>query len=355
LRLSPIIAAGLLALVPCSAAEFLVYAGTHTGHGSKGIYAWRFQTANAKLTPLGVAAETGNPSFLVEHPNHKVLYAVNENGDGAVLGSVSAFAIDAKSGKLTALNWVSSRGGAPCYLAIDRSGKWLAVGNGAGASIAILPIQGDGRLGEAVAVEQRAGAHARSLAFSPDRRFLGASDVGVSRFDATKGSLARAGTFPAAAGPIAFHPDGSVLYAVDEKTSNLTMFQFDTSSGTLRELETESTMREGAGGPNPASAIAVNASGTVLYIAMRNLNVLAQFAIDAAKHTLTPMEYPPVMGRDPRYFAIDPTGGFLFSANQDSGNVTVFRVHPHTGQLQPARAIGKNVPNASCVVFVPVG
>src|SRR3954452_23014459 len=49
----------------CSAApkseQSLLYIGTYTGPQSKGIYAYRFDSASGKLTPLGVAAETPNP------------------------------------------------------------------------------------------------------------------------------------------------------------------------------------------------------------------------------------------------------------------------------------------------------
>src|SRR4051794_20577683 len=95
------------ALPLAQAADPLVYVGTYTRGGSRGIYAFRFNGSSGKLTSLGVAAEVASPSFLAEHPNHKFLYAVNEiNG----MGSVSGFAIDDKTGKLTPLNAVTSGG-----------------------------------------------------------------------------------------------------------------------------------------------------------------------------------------------------------------------------------------------------
>jgi 6-phosphogluconolactonase len=342
----------LLATLVCRGAEVLVYVGTHTGHGSKGIYAWRFRTESGKLSPLGVAAETGNPSFLAVHPNGKFLYAVNENGGAGVLGSVSAYAADARTGKLAALNWVSSKGGAPCHLSMDRTGAWLAVANCAGNSIAVLPVEADGRLAEAAAVEQRPGAHPRAVAFSPDNRFLIAGGIGLYRFDAAKGSLAFVQALPDGMGPMAFHPDGTVLYAVNEKTSVVTAYRYDAATGGLQEFQSLPTVPEGFIGANSPASILMNAAGTVLFVSDPAVDRLVQFAVDAERHALTPMEFPPVMGRTPAHIALDPSGAYLFSANQGSGNVTVFRVHPHTGQLQPAGAIGKNVPDASCVVFV---
>src|SRR5215471_3782258 len=93
--------------------QFFLYAGTSTNRGtSKGIYAFRYDSATGKTEPMGLAAESPSPSFLAVHPNHRYLYAVNEISNfaapgapaGARQGSVTAFAIDAKTGGLTQLN-----------------------------------------------------------------------------------------------------------------------------------------------------------------------------------------------------------------------------------------------------------
>src|SRR5437660_8925957 len=86
--------------------DFLVFVGTYTRQDSKGIYAFRFQPSTGKLTPIGLAAETDNPSFLAVHPNHRFLYAVNEISTfgGQSAGSVSSFSIDGKTGMLTPIN-----------------------------------------------------------------------------------------------------------------------------------------------------------------------------------------------------------------------------------------------------------
>ena len=74
----------LFSLVTFSAANdspkgrYLLFVGTYTEKESKGIYAYSFDAASSELTPLGVAAETSNPSFLAIDPSHHFLYAVNE-------------------------------------------------------------------------------------------------------------------------------------------------------------------------------------------------------------------------------------------------------------------------------------
>src|SRR5256885_2110980 len=123
--------------------KYLFYVGTYTQEGSKskGIYAYRFDAATGQSTSLGLAAETTNPSFLALHPSGRFLYAVNEVGNynGPNSGGVSAFSVDRATGKLTFLNEVPSRGADPCYIIVDKSGKWVLVANYTGGKRARFP------------------------------------------------------------------------------------------------------------------------------------------------------------------------------------------------------------------------
>ena len=126
--------------------KYLVYVGTYTEQSkSRGIYAYRFDADSGDLTSLGLAAETSNPSFLAVHPNHRFLYAVNEVASykGPNSGGVSAFAIDRTNGKLTFLNQVASRGADPCYVTVDKTGKYVLVANYTGGSVAAFPVLED--------------------------------------------------------------------------------------------------------------------------------------------------------------------------------------------------------------------
>ncbi|HVO63893.1 MAG TPA: beta-propeller fold lactonase family protein, partial [Terriglobales bacterium] len=137
-----------------TANSYLVYVGTYTGPTSKGIYAFRFNQSTGRTTSIGLAAETANPSFLVTDSAGEHLYAVNELSDfqGQKSGAVSAFSIDHGSGKLTFLNQVSSHGAGPCYITLDKTGKYVLVANYDSGTVATFPILPDGKLGEAASV-----------------------------------------------------------------------------------------------------------------------------------------------------------------------------------------------------------
>src|SRR5712664_1015695 len=143
-------AAILLGIAPSAlaAGKYFAYVGTYTGETSKGIYTFEFDPASGGMTAPKLAGELANPSFLTIHPNRKLLYAVSELGSG----SVTAFAIDAKTGMLTRLNSVPSGGGGACHLVVDKTGKSLLVANYGTGSVAAFPLDAEGRLGEATVV-----------------------------------------------------------------------------------------------------------------------------------------------------------------------------------------------------------
>jgi 6-phosphogluconolactonase len=359
--------------------EYLVYVGTYTEEGStsKGIYAYRFNLTTGALKSLGLAAQTVNPSFLAVHPNHRFLYAVNEiqNYEGQESGAVSAFAIDRVTGKLTLLNQVASKGADPCYIAVDKTGKYVLVANYSGGSVAVFPVLEDGRLGEASAFVQHSGRgtnpqrqegpHAHSIDLSPDDRFAIVDDLGLDetliyKFDSAKGSLTANDPPYAKADPgvgprhFAFHPNGKFAYVINEMGSTVAAFSYDATSGALHPLQTISTLPNSVSGHNNnAAEIQVHPSGRFLYASNRGHDSIAVFAIDANNGTLNPIEYASTKGESPRNFEIAPGGSQLFDANEKSDNLVIFRINTRTGRLTATGRV-LELSQPVCVKFVPV-
>jgi 6-phosphogluconolactonase len=358
--------------------KYFVYVGTYTQEGSesKGIYAYRFDSATARLVPIGLAAESTNPSFLAVHPNHRFLYAVNEvnNYQGEKSGAVSAFAIDRATGNLTLLNQVATRGGDPCYISFDKTGKYVLVANYAGGSIAVFPVLEDGRLGAASAFIQHSGhgtnpqrqeaPHAHSIDLSPDNRFALVDDLGLDEtlvygFDSAKGSLTTSADAATKAEPgagprhLAFSPTGKFAYVINEMASAVSAFRYDPATGGLRKLQTISALPEDVSGRSEAAEIQVHPSGKFLYASNRGHDSIVVFAIDRNIGTLTPIEYVSTRGESPRYFEIDPTGSLLFAANEKSDNIVAFHINPQTGRLTRTGNV-LEVSQPVCIKFVPI-
>ncbi len=338
--------------------KYLVYVGTYTqqeGTG-KGIYVYRFDAASGQLAPLGVAVETTNPSFLAVHPNHRFLYAVNDVADykGKKSGIVSAFVINRKNGKLTLLNEVPSAGAGPCYITLDKTGKFVLVANYTGGSVAAFPVLQDGRLGEASAFVQHAGhganpqrqegPHPHYIDLSSNNHFAVTADLGldeilVYKFDPTKGTLTpndpKFASVEAGAGPrhFVFHPDGKFGYVINEMQSSITAFSYDSDHGVLHKLQTISTLPKDFAGSNDDAEIEVHPSGKFLYASNRGHDSIAVFAIDQSTGTLTLVEHVPTQGKTPRNFELDRSVRMTFAESTPStvASESATRVRRPTG------------------------
>jgi 6-phosphogluconolactonase len=356
---------------PAAGTDHLALVGTYTGKtGSKGIYAYDFDSATGKLALKGVAAETPSPSWVAIHPSGKFAYAANETGPRS---TITAFSIDAKSAKLTQLNQLSALGEDPCYLSFDKTGKFLFAANYTSGNVVVFPILSDGKLGEHTANVKDAGTlgpnkerqeapHAHWVQISPDNRFVFVSDLGLDailsyRFDVAKGTLTAndppAAKLTAGAGPrhLAFSPNGKNIYVVSELNSTVTGFSYDASKGALHELQILSTLPNGFVGRNDDAEITVHPNGKWLFASNRGHDTIAVFAVNPADGTLTHTREYPTGGKEPRHFTIDPTGQYLLAENQNSNSIVVFRIDSSTGALSQV-SLTEDIPSPVCLAFL---
>ena len=334
-----------------------VYFGTYTNETTKGIYLSTLDLATGKLSQPELAVEVKSPSFIAIHPNRQFLYAVSEISDfqGKPAGGVSAFAIDAASGRLKLLNQQSSVGAGPCHLVVDAAGKNVLVANYGGGSVAALPITANGNLsvasssiqhhGSSVDKQRQEGPHAHSINLDPANKFAFAADLGLDkvliyRFDGAKGLLAAndppAGVVAPGSGPrhLAFHPSGKYVFVNNEMTSTVTSFGYDPVRGSLTEILTLSTLPQPTPGNSTAETV-VHPSGKFVYVSNRGHDSLAMFQCDPATGRLTAIGHQSTGGKTPRNFNVDPTGRYVLAANQSTNNVVVLRVDTSNGKLTP--------------------
>ncbi len=353
--------------------EVLLYIGTYTRGESEGIYVYRMDTSSGTLEFSSKTTAVNNPSFLAIEPQQHYLYAVNEVGQfaGKPGGAVSAFSIDPETGELTFLNQQPSHGTAPCHLSVDKTGQFVLVANYGGGSVCVLPIQDDGRLGEATDFIQHQGKsvnprrqkapHAHSVIIAPTNRYAFATDLGLDKImiyqlDLTQGKL-KPNDKPwvavkAGAGPrhFTFHPNGGYAYVINELDNTITAFTYDETKGTLSETQTVSTLPEDFTGTSYCADVHVSPSGKFLYGSNRGHDSIVMFVIDEATGKLTFVGHEPTQGQFPRNFAIDPTGTFLLAANQKTDNIITFQINQQTGRLTPTGSVAE-VPTPVCLKF----
>jgi 6-phosphogluconolactonase len=378
-------AAGAAGICPASARDCFVYVGTYTNRGllgkpsanapgvlSKGIYVFRFDTDTGKLTPLGLAAETPNPTYFALSASGKFLYAVNEiyQFRGEPSGAIGAYAINAATGMLTPLNQVSAVGTGPCHAVIDRTGKNLLTANFGSGSVAVFPINPDGTLRPASSFSQDAGSgpnarqegpHSHAINLTPDNQLALSSEFGtdrlrVFRFDASAGTLTPADPAqiplkPASAPRhLAFHSNGKFAYSLNEIDSTVTVLAYDSGAGRFQQLQNLSALPENFTGHNTSAEVIVHPSGKFLYASNRGHHSIAVFAIQA-DGTLRTIAHIPSGGKTPRGFGVDSSGRWLIAAGQSTHNLAVFAIDPVTGI--PA-ATGETAPvhTPLCVKFL---
>lgn len=372
-RLTILLGAGLLFQSAGAADESVLFGTSRSGPGI-GFSAGRFDPSSGALSRPAFLSEAEAPSYFVVHPDGKHLYACNaiDTFQGKQDGSISAYALEPGSGRLTLLDRKPSGGGDPCFISLDRTGRYALAANYNGGSVCVYAILPDGSLGSRTAWVRQTGrsvnpdrqtrAHAHCILTDPENRFALAADLGadrvfVYRFNAGDGSLTpndpSSVSLKPGSGPrhISFHPNGKFVYVINELASTVAAFNWDSAKGTLAEFQTVSTLPPGFAGPSTAAEIEVHPNGRVLYASNRGDDSLAVFAIDPVRGGLAWVERVPARGRTPRFFTLDPAGKWLLQLNHDSDNAVLFRIDEGTGRLT-ATGTPVPAPNPFCARFL---
>jgi 6-phosphogluconolactonase len=338
--------------LPGFAQNFFLFAGTYTGSGSKGIYVYRFNAGTGTAEWVSNTDSSNNPSYLAIAPDGKYVYAVNETG-GKQPGAVSAYAFDRSTGALTFLNSEPTGGDAPCYIALDKTGRWAVVANYSGGSRTVLPIAPDGRLqpyvqliadsGSSVIQDRQERAHVHAAVFSPDQQYLFSPDLGtdkvmIYRFNnsADKPLQPAQPSFAAStpgSGPrhFTFSPNKKFAYVVEELSGTVAAFAYN--NGKLTLLQRISTHPKAYTGSKGSADIHLSPDGKFLYATNRgDANSMAVFSV-AANGRLQLKGIQSTMGQHPRNFIIDPSGNYVLVANRDSDAVVIFKRNAKTGLL----------------------
>ena len=336
------------------AEKIVLFVGTYTRMGSKGIYTCKMDPETGELQESSVAEDIENPSFLALNSAGDRLYAVWEITERGREGGVSAYSING-DGSLTFLNRRSTGGAGPCHLAVDATDSYVIATNYAGGSVCMLPIGPSGALeersdfvqheGSSVDSDRQEQAHAHSVTIdnSNSRAYvcdLGTDKIIVYGIDRENGRLEEDSTLTVKAeagqGPrhFDFHPGGDFAYVINELGSTVAVYDYDGGSGRLSEKQLVSALPDGWTGSSSTADVHVSPDGRFLYGSNRGHDSIAVFSIEEGTGELTPMGHEPTLGKTPRNFAISPDGGFLLAENQDTGNIVTFAIDRQSGRLE---------------------
>jgi 6-phosphogluconolactonase len=357
--------------------DYFCYVGTYTSGGvitpekkSEGIYVLGYNSSTGELEKLSSGHDKDNPSFLTISPNGKFLYSVGEIDDSRG-GALSSYSINKSTGELTIINTIQSGSKGPCHVSTDKTGKLLLAANYAGGASTITSINEDGSLSSEIQVVQHQGSsidpnrqmepHAHSINVTPNNKFalvpdLGTDKVMIYKIDHDDNKLLpndpSFGKTDPGMGPrhLEFHPNGKVLYVINEMGATITSFDFDQSSGELDPIQTISTVPD-LEKMKSCADIHISSNGKFLYGSNRGHSNLAIFSVSEDGRNLTNSGYQSTLGETPRNFSIDPLGNYLLAANQDSGDIFTFKINQEDGTLEPTGA-KIDIPYAVCIKFL---
>jgi len=336
----------------------ILYAGTFNQRGSEGIYVMEWDKKSLKV--IQTIRDAESPNFVTVHPSQKFLYAVNSgSAEADSFGSVSAFAID-ENGKLKFINHVSSKGAGPCHISLDNDGKWAFVTNYGDGMWSAFPLQENGALKEAAATQKFTGSslnknrqtssHAHSSYISKSNRLVYICDLGADKiynlpFDNGKIGTAEETKVKGGAGPRHLAFRGGFAYLAEELTSAVCVLAIDPTTEKLSVIQEEVASLAAVPANNTAADIHLDGKGN-LFMSNRGANVLSVFSVGKdGKVKLKGQQ--PTGGKTPRNFLV--TDEFIFVANQDSDNITVFK--NSRGQLSSA-GISAAVPAAVSLALI---
>lgn len=359
----------LLALlaVPAFAAEPVVFVSAFASGEKAGIHAFGFDTEKGTLKPLKRATGVQIPFFIALSPDRRFLYSIDEFGGKD--NFVAAFAIEGRSGDLKQLNRQNTRGTASCFLDVDSTGKTVLVANYSSGNVTSFPVKKDGSLGEAVSFfqhsgsggdpERQKGPNAHCFVISPDGKHALAADLGIDKVMIYTLDTATAKLAPNTAQPFAkltpgsgprhltFHPNGKLVYLINELANTITVFDWNASEGTLKEKQTIATLPKDFTGKSHTADLKITPDGKHLYGTNRGHDSLASYRI-AADGTLTLLSIQPSGGKGPQNLLITPDGRWLLCANMPGNNVVVFQIGATSGGITP-KGEPIEVPMASCI------
>lgn len=361
----------LLLSLQAMAQDALLFVGTYSNTGSKGIYVFRFDTETGELTPTyNTNGEVNGPGFLSLSADGQYLYAgTDAKADSSY---ISAFKIDTANGKLEFLDRQYSGGKNAIYLSVNPQQTFVAAVNYFSGTLAVFPRKSKGNImpytqliqfeGSSINPDRQTESHPHSAVFSPDGKQLFVPDLGsdkiwVFNFDNSTTEPLTAADPPFIAvepgsGPrhLVFHPNGSFAYLVSELSGTIDTYAY--GKGTLTFVSRQVLHPRDIEGPYGSADIHVAPDGRYIVASNRGKqNNLVSFYIDqgSGKPVVSSGQVPSG-GETPRNFCISRDGAWVIVANQNSDNIEVFERQPNLGILKPTKQ-RVSVPQPTCVIL----
>jgi len=319
--------AGMLGLIVLGLlAGCLKNTTTTTNNGTGALYVatqgdsllsnFSIELSNGTLTTFGTAVASGTtPIAMILTPDGNTIFMLNSSGGsndacGSPQGTITAYTVNS-DGNLTVSGSAMDAGTNPHGLAMDSAGKFLFVADQ--GSPPSLPSCSAGIAGAPV-IFSVSGTTLTAVSQPPSLVF---------------------GNQPSG---VAVTPDGKYLYVPNQIDGTVSAFSVN-SSGVLTQLGNSPYTV----GTAPTAAL-VTADGNFLYVANTGSNNVSAFTVcdNASPSCVTPdgsltasSGSPFSAGLGPVAMTEDPSNTFLYVADEQSNQVSQYKISAGTGVLTP--------------------
>ena len=334
-----------------------------------GIFAAEF--VNGSLTEPELVAKIDSPGFLATAKGSDLLFAQATVPHGNTLAASYRMG---ERHALTPISRAASDGAGGCHIGVSHDSRAVFVANYGGGSVSSFLVDNTGKLSQASFVQfppdehgpdkdRQDKAHAHCTVVSPDGDFVFVNDLGLDRIHIFRLDHATAKLQPHSpdhwkaapgSGPrhVLLHPNGRWVYNINEMASSIDQLLWNATHGVLTTKATMSTLPPGstAGAQSRACEMVFGAGQRFLYASNRIHESFAVFSVNPATGALTFLQERMNPGKESRHMAVDPSGRWLLSANQFSGDIAVFPIDGKTGHLGE-RSFVTPIAGVSCLLF----
>jgi len=295
----------------------------------KKIVIYKLNSERDELLYIGVQNLAGEPGSLCADPCNNKIYAALRN-----IKSIATLRIDKKSGKTQQIKETPVAEN-PVYISTDCKGKYLFFTSYSGNMSAVYPIEKSGVNKDAVQVlEARVNPH--MIKTDPSGKYVFVPNKGgdvIQQFIFQSNGMLKEQspdviTVKKGSGPrhFTFHPSLNIIYVVNELSCTILAFHFNREKGTLSgPFQEISTKPEDHVKYNTCADIHISPDGRFLFASNRGHDSLAGYAVDSNTGELKLTGYYPTE-KEPREFAIDPSGRYVISAGESSGRIAFYRI-----------------------------
>ena len=294
-------------------------------------------------------------------------------------GKVTEYVVNPLTGAIspTSQGWAWTHWG-PVDLASDYWGNRLYVANQGSHDVSAYAInRSNGNLTQTPGSPFMLPGIGRRVAVVPSGKFVYATSTGGSGGQSginafvvqSDGSLKPVAGSPfdsSVVGPLAITPNGKYLYASEDQ-NKIAGFEIDATSGALTPLPGSPFLAPAYPGCTQFCTVSptdlsVDRTGNYLYGSQSAQDAVAGFKIDPTTGTLTNLPGSPYAEgsfntsntpKDPWRLSIAPSNKFIYVADDEGNDFSVFRMNASTGTLTFVASIGNVSVNPLRGVCVP--